>query len=155
MLFLGTEKYPQSGEYQTFINAHGGSHNAFTALEHTNYFFDIDPQQLQPALDRFSQFFISPLFDGNFVEREKNAVNSEYQARIRDDERRSWDVLREMFDSSNPASTFSVGNLATLSDTANSKVRDDLLAFYQRHYSANTMTLVVLGREPLPALQAM
>lgn len=155
MLFLGTEKYPQSGEYQTFINAHGGSHNAFTALEHTNYFFDIDPQQLQPALDRFSQFFISPLFEGNFVEREKNAVNSEYQARIRDDERRSWDVLREMFDSSNPASTFSVGSLATLSDTANSKVRDDLLAFYQRHYSANMMTLVVLGRESLPELQAM
>ena len=41
MLFLGTKKFPNPGEYQAFISAHGGSHNAFTSLEHTNYFFDI------------------------------------------------------------------------------------------------------------------
>ncbi|HSC76904.1 MAG TPA: insulinase family protein [Pseudomonadales bacterium] len=155
MLFLGTKKYPEPGEYQAFISDNGGSHNAFTSLEHTNYFFDIDSQQLQPALDRFAQFFVEPLFNAAYVEREKNAVNSEYQARIRDDERRQWDVLRELFHANNPAATFSVGNLATLADTKNSKVRDDLLTFYQQHYSANTMTLVVLGRESLPQLQAM
>ena len=33
--------------------------------------------------------------------------------------------------------------------------REDLLAFYAKHYSANQMTLVVLGREPLDELQAM
>ncbi len=155
MLFLGTAKYPKPDEYQSFISAHGGSHNAFTSLEHTNYFFDIDPQHLAPALDRFAQFFIAPLFNGQYVEREKNAVHSEYQARIRDDERRLWDVFRELFHSGNPAATFSVGNLTTLSDSDNSKVRDDLVNFYERHYSANTMTLVVLGREPLPELQAL
>ena len=41
MLFLGTEQYPEPGEYQTFIAEHGGNHNAGTGLEHTNYFFDI------------------------------------------------------------------------------------------------------------------
>src|SRR5690606_34222343 len=30
MLFLGTEKYPEPGEYQEFIKSHGGSHNAYT-----------------------------------------------------------------------------------------------------------------------------
>lgn len=39
MLFLGTEKYPEPDAYQAFVNANGGSHNAFTATEHTNYFF--------------------------------------------------------------------------------------------------------------------
>ncbi|MBK8289257.1 MAG: insulinase family protein [Cellvibrionales bacterium] len=58
MLFLGTKKFPEPGEYQAFISDNGGSHNAFTSLEHTNYFFDIDPQQLKPALDRFSQFLL-------------------------------------------------------------------------------------------------
>lgn len=155
MLFLGTKKYPKSGEYQAFISDNGGSHNAFTSLEHTNYFFDIDPQQLKPALDRFAQFFIDPLFNTAYVDREKNAVNSEYQARIRDDNRRITDVYRELYHSNNPAATFSVGNLSTLADNQNSKVRDDLLKFYEQHYSANTMTLVVLGRESLPALQTM
>ncbi|MEZ5539261.1 MAG: insulinase family protein [Pseudomonadales bacterium] len=155
MLFLGTKKFPQSGEYQEFISAHGGSHNAYTSLEHTNYFFDIDTTQLKPALERFSQFFISPLFNEDYVEREKNAVNAEYQARINDDARRMNDVYRELYAKENPASKFSVGSLETLADRPNNKVRDDLLAYYQQHYSANVMTLVVLGREPLPVLQAM
>ena len=47
MLFLGTEKYPQPGEYQSFISEHGGSHNAGTGLENTNYFFDIDATYLE------------------------------------------------------------------------------------------------------------
>ena len=42
MLFLGTKDYPVPGEYQTFISEHGGSHNAGTGLENTNYFFDIN-----------------------------------------------------------------------------------------------------------------
>ncbi|MBK8101809.1 MAG: insulinase family protein [Cellvibrionales bacterium] len=155
MLFLGTKKFPKSGEYQAFISANGGTHNAYTSLEHTNYFFDIDPKQLQPALERFSQFFVAPLFNDEYVEREKNAVNAEYKARINDDSRRAFDVYRELYAKENPAAKFSVGSLDTLADRPNDKVRDDLLAFYQQHYSANTMTLVVLGRESLPALQAL
>ncbi len=61
MLFLGTAKYPDSGEYQEFIDSHGGSHNAYTAYENTNYYFEIDAGWLEPSLDRFSQFFIAPL----------------------------------------------------------------------------------------------
>lgn len=155
MLFLGTKKFPKSGEYQAFISAHGGTHNAFTSLEHTNYFFDIDHQQLQPALERFSQFFVAPLFNDEYVEREKNAVNAEYKARINDDSRRAYDVYRELYTKENPAAKFSVGSLDTLADRPGDKVRDDLLGFYQQHYSANAMTLVVLGREPLSALQVM
>ena len=43
MLFLGTDKYPEAGEYQQFISDQGGSHNAFTAPEHTNYFLSLNP----------------------------------------------------------------------------------------------------------------
>ena len=44
---------------------------------------------------------------------------------------------------------FAIGSLQTLADRPNSKVRDELMDFYDRHYSANLMTLVVLGKEPL------
>jgi len=63
MLFIGTERYPEVDGYQQFIATHGGSSNAYTAAEHTNYFFDIEPGQFEAAMDRFSQFFISPLLD--------------------------------------------------------------------------------------------
>ncbi|MFT3931644.1 MAG: insulinase family protein [Spongiibacteraceae bacterium] len=155
MLFLGTDKYPDADAYQDFISAHGGNHNAFTAFEHTNYFFDIDAKYLDDALDRFSRFFVAPLFSAEYVEREKHAVDSEYKANIQEDQRRSLDVLREVINPEHPLAKFSVGNLDTLADRSNSTVRDDLLKFYREHYSANLMTLVVIGREPLDQLQTM
>ena len=41
MLFMGTKKYPKENYYQDFLNKNGGSYNAYTSEEFTNYFFDI------------------------------------------------------------------------------------------------------------------
>lgn len=153
MLFLGTEKYPEAGAYQAFISAHGGRHNAYTSFEHTNYFFDIDPDYLDPALDRFAQFFISPLFNEQYVDREKNAVHSEYMAKIKDDSRKSLDVLKALVNPQHPFAKFTVGNLDTLKTDDEKSLRDALLAFYESHYSSNIMTLVVLGNESLTELE--
>ncbi len=60
MLFLGTTKYPDAGEYQHFINHHGGSHNAWTGTEHSSFFFDIDTDYFEQALDRFADMFKAP-----------------------------------------------------------------------------------------------
>ena len=155
MLFLGTKKYPEPDEYQRFINSHGGSQNAFTSLEHTNYFFDIDTNHLASALDRFSEFFISPLFNENYVEREKHAVNAEYQARLKDDLRRQFDVLKTIANPSHPFSKFTVGNAETLADDQPQSLRDDLLAFYHQYYSANKMKLVVVGKESVEELEQL
>jgi insulysin len=155
MLFLGTEKYPTAGDYQTFIAANGGQHNAYTSFNNTNYFFDINAVQLEPALDQFSQFFVSPLFTASYVEREKHAVESEYRTKLKDEFRRGLDAFRATLNPAHPFSQFSVGNLETLADRDDSTVRDELLAFYERHYSANRMNLVVLGREPIADLQVM
>jgi len=153
MLFLGTEKYPDPDEYQTFIAQHGGSRNAFTAKEHTNYFFDIENASLEPMLDRFSQFFTAPLFNPEFVEREKNAVHSEYLGKIKTENRRFYAAMQQAFNPKSPYAKFSVGNLETLADRPEKPVRDDLLRFYKQHYSANLMRLVVLANEPLPVLK--
>ena len=150
MLFLGTEKYPRAGEYQAFIRAHGGRQNAFTSFEFTTYFFDIDANHLEPALDRFSQFFVAPLLNPRYVEREVNAVESEYQSRFKDDGRRRSYALKAILNQAHPYSTFQTGNLETLNKPG---VRDRLVTFYNEHYSANIMTLVVLGKEPLAELE--
>lgn len=155
MLFLGTEKYPDASEYQAFISENGGGHNAYTSAEHTNYFFDVNASKLEEALDRFAQFFVAPLFDEVYVDRERKAVHSEYQAKIKDDYRRGYDVYRHVMNPDHPYSKFSVGSLTTLADRPGDKVRDDLLDFYQKHYSSDQMTLVVLGKESIEELQAL
>lgn len=155
MLFLGTEKYPDAGEYQAFIGEHGGSHNAFTSFEHTNYFFDVAVDSLEPTLDRFAQFFVAPLFNAEYVQREVNAVNSEYRAKIRSDQRRELAVFKAQLNPEHPFAKFSVGNLTTLQSTDEQGLRNQLLAFYKQYYSANLMTLTVIGRESLGDLEKM
>ena len=155
MLFLGTDKYPDSGEYARFIAEHGGSRNAYTGFEHTNYFFDIDAAYLPEALDRFAQFFISPRFDAEYVSRETNAVHAEYQMGLNTDARRNLDVLREISNPDHPYSILAVGTNETLADRPGDSVREDLLDFYAKYYSANLMALSVLGDESLDELEAM
>ena len=155
MLFLGTAKYPKAGEYQEFISSHGGGHNAYTSQENTNYFFDISADNLEPGLDRFAQFFISPLFDEKYVDRERHAVHSEYKAKIKDDFRRSYAITKQLMNQKNSYNRFAVGNLDTLINNDERKIREDLLTFYNQYYSANIMTLVVLGKESLEQLEEM
>ena len=155
MLFLGTEKYPDAAEYGRFISEHGGSRNAYTSFENTNYFFDVNSADLPVALDRFAQFFIAPRFDAQYVEREKNAVEAEYQMGLKSDSRRELDVLQEVFNQDHPYSQFSVGALDTLADRPESEIRDDLIQFYNKYYSANVMRLVVLGSQSLDELEAL
>mgnify|MGYP000158877625 CR=1 FL=1 len=151
MLFLGTEKYPDASAYQKFIQANGGHTNAYTAHENTNYFFDVSADNLKPALDRFAQFFISPLLDEKYVDRERHAVHSEYRAKIRDDARRTYSATKQVMNPSHTYSNFTVGSLKTLAGD----VRPDLVKFYDQYYSANMMTLVVEGKESLAELKAM
>lgn len=155
MLFLGTKKYPKPGEYQQFIASHGGSHNAFTAFQDTNYFFDIQADSLEPALDRFAQQFSAPLFTADLVDREKNAVNSEYSSKLKDDGRRMYSAEKATYNPDHPMSHFAVGSLDTLADRPDAPVRDDLLTFWKGHYSANLMTLTVYGKQSLDGLEKM
>lgn len=155
MLFLGTEKYPNPDDYGDFISSHGGGHNAYTSFDHTNYFFDVAAEHFEPALDRFAQFFVAPKFDPRYVEREINAVHSEYSSKMLDDFRRGYDVSKQVMNPAHPMAKFSVGSLESLSaDKDYEALRGDLIRFYDKHYSANNMRLVVFGAENLDQLQS-
>ncbi len=155
MLFLGTEKYPTPGEFQDYVAGHGGNHNAYTSLMHTNYFFDVDTQAFESALDRFSQFFVSPLFLAPYVERERQAVHSEYTSKISQGARREKDVFRELLQPGHALAKFSTGSMATLGNVAPETLRNELISFYKRHYSADIMSLVVFSSLPIDELKAM
>nr|VFK51503.1 MAG: Secreted Zn-dependent peptidases, insulinase-like [Candidatus Kentron sp. TC] len=155
MLFLGTREYPKPGSFDAFIARHAGEQNAYTGFAHTNYFFDVGNDHLREALDRFGQFFIAPLFDETYVDRERSAVNAEFHAKRKDDAWRGAAVMKQAMNPRHPFSRFTIGNLTTLADDADigeGSLRKDLIAFYRRYYSANLMALVVLGKEPLDVL---
>ncbi len=153
MLFLGTNEYPEVGEYEDFLNKNGGGHNAYTSIDHTNYFFDITHANFEGALKRFSRFFVSPTFDEKYVEREKNAVHSEHEKNLKEDGRREYRFLQMITDPNHPFSKFATGDKETLKD-AN---RDVVMDFYSQNYSSNLMRLVLmspLSTEELRSLAA-
>ncbi len=149
MLFMGTEKYPGVDDYMKFIDENGGYRNAYTTEDHTGYFFEINHEAFEGALDRLAQFFISPLFTEEYTEREIQAVNSEHQKNLESDFWRKWQVQRSFYRSDHPAHTFGTGSLETLQDIE----RRELLAFYQAQYSADRMALASLGKAPLDSLE--
>lgn len=140
MLFMGTLKYPNINYFMKFINKHGGSTNAYTTTDHTNYHFDIQNEYFSKALDIFGQFFIDPLFDENYVTKEINAVDSEHSKNINNDSARFNRIIALITDKSHPNSKFGTGNMNTLFKP---QIREELIKFYNKYYSANIMHLVI------------
>jgi insulysin len=158
MLFMGTSAYPDEHEYEVFLSEHGGSSNAFTDQEDTNFFFDVAPSFLPGALDRFAQFFVSPLFSSNSTSREMNAVNSEHEKNVNSDNWRMLQLMRSAANPAHPFSKFGTGDIHTLGDGAKAlgyDIHKELVTFHGKHYFASNMRLVVVGREPLHELRDM
>ncbi|KAI3657780.1 hypothetical protein MP638_000751 [Amoeboaphelidium occidentale] len=162
MLFMGTEKFPKENEYSNFLQMNGGYSNAYTSEINTNYYFETSHTSLESALDIFSEFFKSSLLLASGVQKEVNAVESEYRKNFPVLSRRMYSVLRELANKNHPYSKFSCGSKLTLMgpvQEGQEKQAIDVLmgklkAFYEKYYSANIMKLVVLGREPLDVLES-
>ncbi|KAJ3134921.1 Insulinase (Peptidase M16) [Geranomyces variabilis] len=158
LLFLGSEKYPKENDYSSYLSAHSGHSNAFTATENTCYYYDCASDAMEGALDRFAQFFIAPLFSESGTEREMNAVDSEHKKNLQSDTWRVYQLEKDLSNPSHPYRKFGTGNLETLRDIPLQKgldIRKVLLDFHDKYYSANIMKLVLLGKESLDELQEL
>ena len=151
MLFLGTEKYPNVSDFDTYLSQNGGMNNAYTASDHTNYQFDIRHEAFAGALDRFAQFFIAPKFSPEFTGREINAVHNEAMRHVQNDFRREIGVARELYAPGSNESKFSAGNKDTLAGTTPAHVR----AFYEQHYTSDRMALSLAGKASLDELEKL
>ncbi|TID23091.1 Flavin carrier protein 2 [Venturia nashicola] len=178
MLFMGTEKYPKENAYNQYLSSNSGSSNAYTASTSTNYYFEVaassttskssstistteDPTSkstspLYGALDRFAQFFVAPLFLEDTLDRELKAVDSENKKNLQSDTWRLHQLSKSLANPEHPYCHFSTGSYKTLKEDPEARgvrIRDEFIGFYQNHYSANRMKLVVLGRESLDELE--
>ncbi|KAM3578800.1 metalloprotease [Umbelopsis sp. WA50703] len=152
LLFMGTEKYPKENDYNQYLAEHSGHSNAFTGMENTNYYFEVGQEWLEGALDRFAQFFISPLFSDGCTERELKAVDSEHKKNLQSDSWRIFQLEKSLSNPNHPYCHFGTGNLETLFDNPKRlglDIRDELLKFHDKYYSANIMKLCIVGRESL------
>ncbi|CAD8092428.1 unnamed protein product [Paramecium primaurelia] len=152
MLFIGSQKYPQTGFFDDLMAKGGGSSNAYTEAQNTNYYFEITVNHLGKALDAFAHFFIDPLFNEDAVNKERNAVNSEYEIDVSTEDWKVVNLFALLADPKHPASRFSIGNNDVL---AKEGVVEALKKFYQDNYSSNIMSLAVSSRLSLNEMEKM
>ncbi|OCT82739.1 nardilysin [Xenopus laevis] len=156
MVFMGSEKYPDENGFEVFLKKYGGSTNASTDSERTIFQFDVQRKHFKEGLDRWAQFFTVPLMVRDAVEREVEAVDSEYQIGRPSDTNRRQMLFASLANSGHPMANFSWGNAQTLKHEPKEKNIDPhsrLRAFYERQYSANYMTLAVQSKETLSTLE--
>lgn len=155
MVLMGSVKYPQSGSMSEFLQKNGGSHNASTTTYRTAFYLEVENSAINEAVDRLADALAEPLLDPKNADRERNAVNAELtMARARDG-MRFWQVRAETLNPAHPSSRFMGGNLETLSDKPNSKLQDELIKFYQTHYSGNLMNGVIYSNKSLDELSKL
>ena len=156
MCFQGSADFPGASSYKKWLSDHGGSSNASTSMDRTNYFFDVTQPFLEATLRRFAGFFTAPLFDEASTARELNAIDAENAKNVLNDSRRLFQLNKNESDPAHVFSKFGTGNLETLKTVPEREgldMRQILLDFHQRWYNGGLMRLSVLGREPLDTIQ--
>lgn len=156
MIFMGSEKYPKENTFDVFVKRNGGFLNADTDCEETNYYFEVDEDNFDGALDIFSHLLKKPLLSKEAMTREREAVDSEYRAKMFMPGVRRDQLIAKMGWENHPCSIFTWGNKETLQE----KIDDDTLhkkvtEFRERHYSAHRMYLALQARKSLDELQVV
>lgn len=158
MLFMGSAKYPKENAYDGFLSEHGGSSNAHTDAEQTVYHFDVHPNYLEGALDRFAAFFISPQWNPGAAGREIHAIQSEFEQARNSDDARIGELRCLLSQRKHPLSKFGWGNMESLDTVPKERgvdVHASLLQFFEQYYVAQAMALVIRSTHSLDELTLM
>lgn len=152
MLFMGTQKYPREDEYNSYISTNNGHSNAYTTDAATVFYFAVSASALPGALERFVEFFVSPNFNDDAVNREVQAVHSEDEKNHSVDYWRTDEIYRSLYDDSHPRSRYGNGNNITLVEEPkknNVNLLGELKSFYAQYYlSAGACIAVCSDRSP-------
>uniref|UniRef100_A0A2R5LLC9 Putative secreted/periplasmic zn-dependent peptidase n=1 Tax=Ornithodoros turicata TaxID=34597 RepID=A0A2R5LLC9_9ACAR len=158
MLFMGSEKYPKENSFDSFLNKHGGSDNAYTECERTVFKMEVHQKHFAHALDIFANFFIAPLMRKESMDRELQAIDSEFQLNLPSDSCRLQQLLGSLSCKGHPMCKFMWGNTRTLKEMPQNEgidVHAELRKFFDDHYSTEVMTLTVQSRYSLDEMEAM
>ena len=155
MVLMGSKKYPQPSSFTEFLARHAGNYNASTSGNRTAFFFEVENGVINIALDYLADAIAEPIFDPQFADKERNAVNAEMTLYRSSDGFRIQQVDSETINPNHPSSQFSGGNLETLRDKDNSKLQDELVNFHNKYYSANIMVGVIYSNQSIKKLQKL
>eukprot|EP00808_Paulinella_micropora_P020663 g57752.t1 len=158
VMLMGSAQYPVEDGFRVFLGTRGGFANATTFASRSSYYFTVSPNHLAEALDRFASQFREPLLKASSLQRELQAVESEFINGLSDDNRRLWELHKHTSNPQHPFNKFAPGNMQTLKVIPEEKrldVHRAMVAFFKEYYSASAMKLAVSAKMDLDDLEEL
>ena len=132
VLFTGSEVFPNES-YSAFLGQRGGSSNAFTISEHTNFHFEVPSEHFLDSLIRFVSFIKCPILRESSIQNELEIIQSEHEKNKFNDVWRTNQVERATSNPFHVFSHFSTGTRQTLTveKGAERSLRYELFQFFR------------------------
>lgn len=140
MLFKGTENRGV-GEIARDVESAGGHINAFTSFDQTCYYVVISSRYFDNGLDILADAIQRSSFDADELERELEVIQEEIK---RGEDSPSRVASRRLFEAAFKTHPYRLPVIGT-SESVASFDRDDVVAFYEKHYVPKNMTVVLAG----------
>ncbi len=140
LLFKGTSKRTAQ-DIASEIESVGGVLNAFTGREYTCFYAKVLNKDVPLAIDLLSDILINSTFDPLEIEKERMVVLQEIK--MVDDT--PDDLVHDLFASSlwkgHPLGSPVLGSARTVGSFG----REDIIAYYRRHYHSKNVVITVAG----------
>ncbi|MEY2566397.1 MAG: hypothetical protein QOE35_926 [Actinomycetota bacterium] len=140
LLFKGTERRTARAIAEA-IDAVGGEMNAFTTKEYTAFYVRVLGSDLDLALDVLTDIMWKPAFRPEEVEAERQVILEEILMRGDEPADLAQELLFEALYPGHPLGREVLGD----EDTIAMMSRDDIAAFFARHYRAANMVVAAAG----------
>lgn len=131
LIFMGSEKYPKENYFNDILAKYQGITNAYTDNDKTVYYFNCLSDGFEEIIDIFYNLIKNPLLSKSSQEREVEAVNSEHEKNILNDNWRFYRLLNILADNNHPLFKFGTGNNETLNNPSTMiQIKDFHKEFY-------------------------
>jgi len=140
MIFKGTPRRA-TGEIARAIEESGGRVNAYTSMDRTVYYVEIESSQTSKAVDVLLDAVRNSLFDPVEIEREREVILEEYRRYLDIPQRRFSRALMETAYVKHPYRRPIIG----FESTIKSIKRNDILAYMARRYLPENIVIVAVG----------
>jgi predicted Zn-dependent peptidase len=149
MLFEGTEKRDGARAISNEIEAIGGDINAYTSNQRTCYYIKVPREHFMLALNLLSDLVMQSVFPDKYLEKERKVILKEINLHRDEPRSHQWVLFQRALFGTHAAGRATYGTVKAVSGMS----REDLFAFYEQHYVAESMIVSVAGGFPGDAIK--
>ena len=140
LFFKGTKNH-EPGEFDKILETKGAINNAATSKDFTHYYVTIPSKDFDIALELHGDMMMHPMIPRKEMEKERKVVLEEISKDKNSPSKILQDNMNSMLYTTHPYKRKVIGR----SDVIETITREQVLNFYNAHYSPSNMVTVVIG----------